>query len=658
MQPGDIAGIRQIGDLRVSPDGSAVAFGLTTIDLDDNRYTSRLWLAASDGSDRPRPFTSGPDDRLPRWSPDGRFLAFAVQQHGAAAQVCVIPVSTGGERVVVASWPGHISELEWSPDGSQIAMVARDPDAEAYGRPGEPVKEKERKPKRDTRLMSRIDSEGWLFDQPNRVLVVPSDGSAPPRVLTDGEFQSEGITWSPDGTRIAFTSGRHESFDLDWITDIWTVATDGKGDPQRVTAQRSSYALPSWSPDGSRIAFFSFHDPMVEPTHGQLGVVELSSGETIELTTDLDRNCAPYGSARPAVWDGERLLFGIEDSGNAHIYAVAADGNGKADPVLDGERWVSSWDYSGGTLAAAVTTPLTFTELVTKKIESSHSEERTLTDISRHFKAFVELVEPVPYTARSADGTEVPCWGMPPVGAERAKRYPTLLNVHGGPFTQYGNKFFDEFQIECGAGFGVLYCNPRGSSGYSQAWGRAIRWPECEVDPGTGWGSVDFDDVMACVEEAAKRFEWVDPDRVGILGGSYGGYMTSWAISHTDRFKAAISERACNNLLSMEGTSDIGGFFRAYAGKSHLEIPDAYLRQSPITYVENITTPVMLLHSEDDLRCPISQAEELFVSLRLLGRGPVLIRFPGESHELSRSGSPRHRIKREELILEWFSEHL
>lgn len=223
---------------------------------------------------------------------------------------------------------------------------------------------------------------------------------------------------------------------------------------------------------------------------------------------------------------------------------------------------------------------------------------------------------------------------------------------------QYGNHFFDEFQFQVGAGFGVLYCNPRGSSGYSEQWGRAVRWPGCAHDPGSGWGGVDFEDVMACVDEACRRFDWVDAERIGILGGSYGGFMTSWAIGHTERFKAACSERACNNLLSMEHSADIAGFLRSYVGVSYLDDPDAYLRYSPVSYIRDMTTPLLIVHSEDDLRCPINQAEELFVGLRLLGRDPELVRFPGENLELSRSGAPRpgscgHNCSWNGLLLGW-----
>jgi dipeptidyl aminopeptidase/acylaminoacyl peptidase len=235
---------------------------------------------------------------------------------------------------------------------------------------------------------------------------------------------------------------------------------------------------------------------------------------------------------------------------------------------------------------------------------------------------------------------------------------PLLLNIHGGPFTAYGEKFFDEFQFEVGAGFAVLYCNPRGSSGGTEAWGRAIRFPECDVDPGSAWGGVDYDDVMACLDEALRRYDFIDPDRLGVMGGSYGGYMTSWIIAHTDRFAAAISERSCNNLLSLEYASDVAGSFASYVGVHHVDDPEPYLRQSPITYVRDMTTPLLILHSENDLRCPIGQAEELFVALRLLGRTPEFVRFPGESHELSRSGAPRHRVERAEIVVDFMRRHL
>jgi dipeptidyl aminopeptidase/acylaminoacyl peptidase len=665
MQPGDIGELRQVDGPRVSPDGSTIAFSVTQADLEQNRYTSRIWLARADGSQRSCPFTSGPADRMPRWSPDGRYLAFASSRPEEPTQLCVIPVDRGGERIVVATWPEPLSELAWSPDSSSLAFVARDPDPSVYGSPGESRKPKDVPPRRITRFYSRLDNEGWVADRPTRVMVVAADGTSSPRSLTPGQYQSDNICWSPDGSQIAFSSARHDTWDLDLAVDLWTVAVDGSEDPVRVTKTGAVYFAPSWSPDGDRLAFFSISTPFDEPRHVRLGVLELEDGRITELATDLDRNCFPFGSGRAAVWMGERLLCSVEDEGNTHVFSVSVDGDGKPEKIVTEPCWVGGWDWAGGTFAMSVSTPTTFPELVVRELSESETgsgvsteDDVRLTDLSRAFTSRVDLVEPVAFVARSADGTEIPCWAVAPLGVDTSKKYPTILNVHGGPFTSYGNKFFDEFQLQSGGGFGVLYCNPRGSSGYSEAWGRAVRFPECKTDPGSGWGGVDFEDVMACVEEGVRQFDWVDPDRLGIMGGSYGGYMTSWAIGHTNRFKAALSERACNNLLTLEINSDIATGFRGYVGRSHLEDPGAYIRHSPVTYARDMKTPVLILHSENDLRCPINQAEELFVALRLMGREPELVRFPGEGHELSRSGAPRHRVARIELILEWFREQL
>src|SRR5205814_3039966 len=217
------------------------------------------------------------------------------------------------------------------------------------------------------------------------------------------------------------------------------------------------------------------------------------------------------------------------------------------------------FDGAGDTHAYTITSPTALPELFV----CVNGEERQLTRLGEAFSQGVALVEPEHFVATSADGTEVEAWFMPPLAAERGRRYPTLLNIHGGPFTQYGNRLFDEFQLQVAAGYAVIYANPRGSSGYSEAWGRAIRGRTTTDDPGSGWGGVDYQDLMAVVDEAIRRYgDVVDPDRLGVLGGSYGGYMTSWIIGHTDRFKAAVSERSCNNMLTMEHTSDFAGIFR------------------------------------------------------------------------------------------------
>jgi dipeptidyl aminopeptidase/acylaminoacyl peptidase len=663
MRPADIARLRQLGNPRVSPDGTSVAFTVTDPDVAANGYTRRIWLVPASGEGGgPRPFTGAGKEVLPRWSPDGQRLAFAVAGDDGRSQICILPAGGGGERLTVCSAAAPVTELEWAPDGSMLAFTARDPDPGQYGSGEEKRRDQDIPPRRISRVLYRYNGTGWTVDRPSRVFVVAADGSAPPWTVTPGPFEAAGLAWSPDSRSLAFASGRHDDWDLDLAVDLWVVPADGNNLPERVASGGVAYTLPAWSPGGDRLACYVNPTPLESPRNRQVAVVDVGSGKEQVLTAGLDRNCAPFGTTQPPLWAGDSLLFAVEDHGNVHLYRVNADGAGAPVLLVGGDRCISEWGWAGGTLAFVAGSPVCTGELAAVDLPADGADagatERQLTWLTRPLGDPFRLVRPERFVAASADGSEVECWAMAPAGAEAGTRYPTLLNVHGGPFSQYGNRFADDFQLQAAAGFGVLYCNPRGSSGYGEQWGRAIRGPECAHDPGTGWGGADFADVMACVESACQRFSWIDPDRLGILGGSYGGFMTSWAIGHTDRFRAACSERACNNLLTMEHSADIAGYIRSYVGPDHLTDPGAYLRHSPVSYVREMTTPLVILHSEDDLRCPISQAEELFVALRLLGRDPVMYRFPGENHELSRSGSPRHRIRRAELILDWFRRHL
>lgn len=664
MAPEDIAVMRQVHDPQVSPDGTSIAFVVSDPDLEDNRYRRQLWLAATDsGASAAHPFSGGGREQLPRWSPDSSRLAFVAKEVDGSAVICTLPVSTGGERVSVAVVDPSVSELAWSPDGTQLAFVAADPDLDQYGPLGKEIKPRDMPPRRVSQLRYRLNGAGWTMDRPTRVFVVGADGAHRPRALTSGPWGASDLAWSPDGSRIAFASSRHENWDLDLCVDLWVVGTQPGSEPKRLTDTTSDFSSPSWSLDGTRLAYHRTPTPLSLPRHVQVGVVEYPSGQYRDLTAGLDRNCTPI---RSPAWIGDRIMFSAEQHGNVHLYQVAADGASDPEVLVAGERSVTGWDWTAGTLALASKSPTTLPELsvlaAPALAEASRFDaapaERIVTAFTSALAARVEICVPQRFTARSPDGSSVECWVIAPAGAASGSRYPTLLNVHGGPFTQYGSQFFDEFQLQAGAGFGVLYCNPRGSSGYSEQWGRAVRWPECTDDPGSGWGGVDYEDVLACVEEACRRFDWIDAGRLGILGGSYGGYMTSWAAAHGGPFKAACSERACNNLLTMEHNSDIAGFMCSYVGRTHLEDPAAYLRQSPVTYARDIAIPMLLIHSEDDLRCPINQAEELFVALRMLGRDVEFVRFPDESHELSRSGFPRHRVARAHLIIDWFRRHL
>jgi dipeptidyl aminopeptidase/acylaminoacyl peptidase len=566
----------------------------------------------------------------------------------------VLPVDGPGEVTTIATWPEEIDEVAWAPDGRRLAFGARDRDEDQYG----PDKDKDRPPRHIDRITFRLDSVGWTTDRHRHLFVVPADGSTKPVAVTSGPFEDGGLAWSPDGRYLALAAGRHDEWDTDWAVDLYRAPADGNGEPERLTSSGGAHGRPSWSPDGTRLAYV-WGDRRDLPKNGQVGVYDVGSGEPTGtlLTVALDRHCAPYlAGAREPVWDGDTLLFQVEDRGATPLYRVPVDGKGKPEVVVGGDVTVTSFDKAGGTLAYAACSLDGLTEIY---VVDGDGEPRQLTDFTSSFLARQRVAQPERFVAVAADGTEVEAWIIRPLDAVDGERYPTLLNVHGGPFTQYGFRIFDEFQVQAEAGYAVLYTNPRGSSGFGEAWGRAVRGPKATPDPGTGWGGCDFDDVMAVVDAAVDRYDFVDPDRLGILGGSYGGFMTSWVIGHTDRFKAAVSERAVNNMFTMSWTSDLGPVFdRSYQGVDYLVDPEELLRQSPITYVNDMHTPVLVLHSENDLRCPIEQGEQLFTALRLLGRDVEFVRFPGESHELSRAGAPKHRVQRFEIILDFFGRKL
>ncbi|MHA6796427.1 S9 family peptidase [Pseudonocardia bannensis] len=657
MQPADIAQIVSVGDPRVSPDGRLVAFVVNRVDLDRNRYRSAIWLAEADGSAPPYQLTAGEHgDSQPAWSPDGRRLAFTSRRSDqpGRATLHVAPVGVPGEILTLCERPEAIEEPAWSPDGRSIAFASRERtsryDAED---------ERARPPRRIDRLLSRLDGEGWIIDRPRSVFVIPADGSATPRIVAGGPYEHGGPAWSPDGTRLAVTAARHKDWDLQPVDDVFLVDprgdTDGPAEPLPLARQRLSHRSPAFAPDGGRIATLA-EDSRVVPSHAQVVVLDAVTGEQRVLTAALDRQCAPMPGARAPIWDGEAVLFSVEDRGHVHLYRVAADGSGEPERLVGGTRAVTGFDLAGGTLAFVATTP---TELPELFVRDGDGTERRLTDLGAGFHNAHPALPAEHFTVPSPGGDgEVDAWLIRPAGIADGDRCPVLLSIHGGPMAQYACSWFDEFQLWASAGYAVVYCNPHGSSGFTEAWVRSIRPPEAPEAPGTGWGGIDADDVLAVLDAALARDARLDPDRVGVLGGSYGGYLTTWLIGHSDRFAAACSERAVNNLESEEWSSDAAGFFRHEFGVSHLDAPDAYRRMSPISYVRDIDTPVLILHSEDDLRCHVEQADQLFVALRLLGKPVEYWRFPEEGHNLSRTGSPKHRVQRAEIILDWFGRHL
>jgi dipeptidyl aminopeptidase/acylaminoacyl peptidase len=648
MRPDDILKIRFVSDPRLAPDGRRVAFVVTTLSQERDEYLSNIWMVEITGGGPPRRFTTGPGrDTAPRWSPDGTRLAFVSErERGKKGQLHIMPAD-GGEPVALTQLKSGVSAPEWSPDGTRVAFVSR------VGGWQEPESEEERKKSRPARIITtlkyRFNGEGFIHDRPSHVFTVAAAGGAPVQ-LTSGEASDLDPVWSPDGRWIAFASARHEARDYDDAMDIWIVAAAG-GAPRRVTDTLGPAVHPAFSPDGRSIAYLGRRHANEFGRNFRVFTIPVEGGAPRSLTDALDRSCAPLEIA--PIWsrDGGWITFAADDQGSQALYRARADGGAPAPPekIFGGERAVTGVSASadGSRLALSVTDPVSPAEVFTCAADGGG--ERALTDVNRQWKAEVALARPERFRFERA-GLTVDGWIMKPAGWTADGRFPGLLNIHGGPHAQYGWGFFDEFQVQAGAGYAVIYTNPRGSQGYGEAFTRAVVGD---------WGGGDFADVMAGMDEALRRAPWIDPERLGVLGGSYGGFLTSWTVGHTDRFRAACSERAVNYHPSMFGTSDIGHLFNEVEiGGLPWEMPDVYAERSPLTHAKNIHTPLLIIHSEDDLRCPIEQGEQLYVALRKQRKEAVLVRFPDENHELSRSGKPRHRLERFEIILEWFTKRL
>ncbi|MGH3356904.1 MAG: S9 family peptidase [Nocardioidaceae bacterium] len=653
MLPSDLGSLITVGQPAVSPDGETVAFVVQRVDADENDYRSQVWLVPADGSTRPLPFTSGVHrEANPVWSPDGDRLAFTSSRgEGEKVRVTlqVAPVLQGGELITLARVHDEVVNLRWSPDGRLLAFSARTR-TDRYSEQDE----RKQPPRRITRLFSRLDNTGFTVDRPMHVYVVPADGSAPPSNLTPGDHEMVRPAWTPDSTTLLVAGATHDTWDLDLRADLHAIDVT-TGERRAVTGTTGVFGQPSVSPDGKRVAFLGTDDAETFPRNSHVGVVDLSGGRHRWVSTAMDRTFEPFPDNQPPHWlDDRTLLSTVEDRGNTHLYRLSADGSTSPAPVWRGEGVVTAYDEAAGTVVMALSTPTRPGELYV--LDPPDGTARRLTDLTAGFATHARLREYERFTVPSMDrAVDIDAWLLTPPDFDRNGSYPMLVNVHGGPFTQYANRFFDEVQIQARAGYVVLWCNPRGGSGREESFGRAIAGPPLG---GAGWGSLDFDDVMAVVDHVVESRSYVDGDRLGILGGSYGGYMTTWVVSHTDRFRAACSERAANNLLSLEWSSDAGGAFRTHVGASHLDAPEIYRAMSPITYVRDINTPLLVMHSENDLRCPIEQADQLFVAMRLLRKEVELVRFPAESHEMSRSGSPAHRRQRAEIILDFFGAHL
>lgn len=654
MRPADLALLRLPGAPSLSPDGRRAVVAVTRLDLDADAYRSRLWLVDTTGAEPPRPLTAGPRDSAPVWSPDGRWIAFlraGDEADQGRPQLHLLPADTGDARRVTTDeqHPLGAGVPRWSPDSTRLAYVARVPEPGRYGTAeGDKSPDKE-PPRRITGLRYRLDDVGFVQDRRPHVFVVDPFADEPaPRQLTDGDHDDADVDWTPDGG-LLFVSDRDTPSDTDLYKDVYACAAGGS-DLRRLTKGGHTAAVPAASPDGGTVFFLGPSDLGADGRDfvGRSGVLWAlpADGSTppAPLTDPAVVDAVDLGA--PLAVDAAGVLIGTRRRGAEELLRVPLTG-GDPEIVVGGPRTVTGAAAAGGTLVATVGDGTSGGELVAVGPDG----ERVLTDFGAGLAAAAMLHPLEEIGATAPDGYPVHGWIVRPDPAAHPGPRPVLLMIHGGPFMTYGHVLLDEAQVYAGAGYAVVMGNPRGAAGYGPEHGRAIRH---------AMGTVDADDLLALLDAGLSgphpAGQELDRDRVGVLGGSYGGWMTAWLAAHAgERFRAAIVERAVTAWDSFTGSSDIGFFFTGeYAGTD----PDSVAAQSPLSHVDKVDLPVLVIHSEHDWRCPVEQAQRYYVALKMRGVPAELLLFPGEGHELSRSGLPSHRVARFDAVLDWWARHL
>lgn len=662
----DFYKIQLVSDPQVAPDGSRIAFVVKRIDRDKNKYRSAVYVVPTAGGE-PRRYTNDEvNSSHPRWSPDGQQIAFLSDRQEPKSQIFLIPAD-GGEAspLTKLETEGGIEEFCWSPDGSKIAFLFRETPADQRK---EAVEERQKKGlstpvRHHTRLWYRLDAAGY-FDGSYPQVWVADAATGESKPLTSGPYACHHLTWSPDSQTIAFLSDRRDDYDIALPDEgIWTVPASG-GDLTRLTAPPGDKSGLTWSPDGASLAYAgnpSADDPwgtnnerlFVLPASGSDTARDLTGHTELSLGHLTLSDSHEVGGGAPIQWsaDGTSLLFLAGYQGNTSLYRVPFSGleNPTGDAILlQGHGEVGDF-HAGKRLAFSYATATALHELFLLHREMGQNTAGQLTHLNTGLLAEWDVQTPEPIAVTNNAGGQVPGWLLKPHGFKPGDTYPLVVYVHGGPHAQYGNTFFHELQWLASEGFVVLYTNPRGSKGYGEAHTKAIIGD---------WGGPDFDDIMTATDYAVS-LDFVDAKRTAIMGGSYGGFMTAWAVGHTDRYTCAIADRLVANLQSMAGTSDFpwrhGDYFKGNAWSD----PTDLWRHSPLTYAGNIVTPLLLIHSDGDLRCPAGQAEELFSALRIQRKTVEYLRFPAESsHGLSRNGPPDLRLQRLEANRDWLKRWL
>ncbi|MDM5206922.1 S9 family peptidase [Cytobacillus kochii] len=651
IKPEDQYQLKSVSDPQLSKNGYDCVYIETTMCEEENTYSSHLFYINTNQPAETQQLTYGKGRNLaPRWSPDGSQIAFVSNRNHEVNQIFMLSMN-GGEAKQLTNEPNGATNPIWSPDGKRIAFQS------TVEKENLPEKNKDKpEPVEIERMKYKSDAKGlWSGDYQHIGVIDIASGER--EWLTTGEQDYYLQCWSPDNQSIALLADLATDKDHSFNNDVYILDVESK-QMENMTKGVASFSHVSWSPDGKCLGLIGSKWTYRNASLSRIWTLDVSTGELTCLTEEWDVQVGDYvvadfhqsANASQILWaeDSSSFYFLASDHGNTVLYFGTVEG--AMYPALLEERHHIYGVSTGGTIdkaIVAISTPTNPGDLYLLNVTSG--EKTRLTNINQAFFEETAVADAEVLQYQSIDGWELQGWLIKPINHETGEKYPLIVEIHGGPHMMYANTYVHEFQVLTAEGYAVLYTNPRGSHGYGQAFVDAVRGD---------YGGKDYEDIMTAVDYVLEYDEGIDRERLGVTGGSYGGFMTNWIVGHTNRFKAAVTQRSISNWISFYGVSDIGYYFTDWQIKSQLKDIEKLWKHSPLAFVEQVETPLLILHSENDLRCPIEQAEQFYIALKHHNKQAKFIRFPQANHELSRSGHPNLRMKRLHYIKNWFNEYV
>ncbi|UII56918.1 S9 family peptidase [Cytobacillus spongiae] len=650
----DLFEMKSVADPQLATNGKELVYVETSIDKELNEYYSNLFYIQVDEKSEPVQWTYGKHKNItPRWSNDGKRLAF-VSNRNEKNQIYIMNKSGGEARQITFCLNGASNPL-WSPDGKKIAFQTSLKENESVLEQTE-RKEKMIAPLEVDQMKYKSDAQGFWDGSYHHIGIVDVE-TGEILQLTEGKADYYLQCWSPNGMQVALTADLNDDQDLSFSNSVYLMHIESK-ELIEVTNHTGYFGNVTWSPNGKYVGMLGHEREYENATLTKLWVYHTEEHTLTCLTPNWEVNAGDFaigdfqqGTIAPGLlWsddDYESFYFLATDHGNTVVYYGTVAG--EIYPALLDQQHVYGLTTGGRNDRAvvAISKPNLPGDLFL--LEVTTGEVTQLTNCNNDFLEEVPLAEVQPFTFKASDGLDVHGWMMKPTMYKEGEKYPMILEIHGGPHMMYANTYFHEFQLLAARGYAVVFTNPRGSHGYGQHFVDAVRGD---------YGGKDYDDLMEAVDFVLQEYPFIDENRLGVTGGSYGGFMTNWIIGHTDRFKAAVTQRSISNWISFYGVSDIGYYFTDWQIQADLTNIEKLWKHSPLAYVKDMNTPLLILHSEKDYRCPVEQAEQLYIALKHQKKQTKFVRFPESNHELSRSGKPNFRIDRLKYIENWFESYL